>query len=1359
MSERPEAVEGGRPPGAMTAPLAAPLPPGLETTAAKQPPQSSRRRRRPLLRLLVGLTFQLALLVPVLLLLVLGTQTGLRVALAVAEDLLPGVFSVEQAEGRVLGRLRLQGVELHLPTLDLSLGRLELEWSPWSLFAGVLAVDQVAVRELDLVVAPGPEEEKAPLALPEVVLPLRVELGEALVERLRVFEPGASEPGFVLERASLSASFQGSELRLNRAEVDLPVPRFSAKAKGHVNLVDNYPLDLALDWELGLPPGARLSGQGQFGGDLQRLGVRHGVTGSVEAELDVHLQDVLGRPSWDGLVKLMQADLPAFQSDLPDLEVAARLETRGDLEEATLTGTLDAKARDLPDFGHLAVALDLLWMEGALAIRTLELTERLSDAALGLTGRLDLGADPLRFSVEGDWERLRWPLSGDLVAESPQGDLTASGTLDAFDYRLSTQALGPGFPRAGLVLGGRGRVEGARIETLELETLGGRLQGQGDLAWSPTLGWDLELRGRDLNPGDFIEGLEDRVTLSLFSQGGLDGFDYDLAASSVGPGLPAGSLTLVGIGDTSALELETLRLEMLDGRIEGQGRVGLAPQVTWEASLAVSGVDPGVYAPDWPGRIDGRLVSQGTLEEAGPRLTAAIEELSGELRGYPIAASGRLEMAGESVLIQGLTAASGPSEARVNGRIDESLELAFDLSSPDLASLLPEGRGSLEARGKVLGSLAAPRVTLDLSARDAELAGQGIATLSGKVDLDLAPAGPFRIQLDGKGLFAGGMHWSELRARGEGSMPDHSLTLSLTGEQLSLNLAASGALAAGGAYDGRLSSLQLESAALGAWRLQRPAGLSLDQSRISAGPFCLRHEQGSGGCLEFDQATAGEWTAEMDLDQLGMDLVAGLFPENLVAEGGGRIKGRFEAAGGILSGSATAEIPRGQIRVALGQEKSESLDFSNTRLNLDAGSRGLSARLALPVRDLGEIEGDLSLPGWRLDDPGRPGQPLRGAFKAEVQGLSRISNLLPDISGLRGALDADLTLGGTLAAPGVKGEVRARDFGFEVPLIGLQVQDLNLSAVAPSSERFTLRGEGTVGGGRLDLSGEGGIGGDGFSARFQAAGERLKVADTKEYFAIVSPRFDLEATAKGARIRGEIQVPEARIRPRSVPAGTVSPSSDVVLEEKEAKPPYPVEIDIRVSLGDEVTIDAFGVRGRLTGNLAVLQPPGKDMLGDGQLQILDGQYRLSGGRVAAELGTPLTITQGRLIYAKSLIGNPGLLLQAEREGGSTTAGVRVLGTLRDPKLAFFSESDPDMTQAEITKYLLTGVPPASNDRAQDAGLAVGTYVAPKVYMEYESGLGDEPNKVRLRYDLSHRIELQTETGESQGADIFFKFEH
>ena len=1223
-----------------------------------------------ILRFVLGLLVSLLLLPIVLLLLVLGTQTGLRTAIGLAEDAFPDFIQVGQADGRVLGHLSLRDLAVHLPTLDLAIGRIDLDWTPWAIVEGLVSVQRLAASDIDLTLAPSPEpKEKTPFTLPDILLPVRVEVGEALVERFRLFQQGVPEPGIVLERATLGAALRQSQLRLTKLEAQLAKPvEANARVVGQADLTKQYPLDLDLSWDLRLNPTVHLNGTGKLEGDLQRLAVRHQLRGPVEADVDIQVQDVLDAPSWNGLLQLLKVDLPALRPDLPPVATGARLETHGNLDEATLTGTLDAKASGLPDFGHLAAALDVTWKDRQLEIRTLDLTEQVSKATFGAKGHLDLTTSPGRFDLTGGWERLRWPLSGDLLAQSPRGDFKASGDLDAYDYRLSAEALGPKIPGSKLALEGQGSMTGTDIKRLVLDTLG--------------------------------------------------------------------------------------------GRIDGQVKATFTPQVGWDAAIGLAGVDPGRLAPEWPGRIDGRLTSRGALTDAGPKLTAVIERLAGTLRGYPVAAAGKVLVEGKTTRIEGFTAESGPSRLRLDGRVDEALDLGFDLQSPDLASLLPKAKGRVQAKGKVLGPLAAPRVNLDLLATDAAFAEQGIASLSGNADLDLAKPGRFAIRLDGKDLKAGGRAWKDLTVRGEGAMPDHRLTVTLGGDWLGVKLAAAGGLADGGAYKGNLSALDLTSKEAGHWKLQRAAGFSLDKARLQAGPLCLRHDKGSGGCVDFDQAAAGKWRANLDLDKLDFALLEKLLPPNITADGVARLKGRFQADGASLVGQATAEIPQGRARLDLGKGKVQELDFSTTRLTLDAGGKGLSARLGLPLKDLASLDADLSLPGWRFQDPARPGQPLQGRLRADVRALARIAHLVPDLNGLAGSVDADLALGGTLAKPGVKGQAHVRQVGFEVPLIALAVKDFSIDATAPSFDRMDIKGGATLGKGRLDLTGSSRLVADGFDARVQVSGKSLQVANSKEYFVVLSPTFELQATPKGAELRGEIDIPEARIRPRSVPAGSVSSSPDVALTQKTEKPAYPVTIDIRLALGKEVTIDAFGVRGRLDGALRVFQMPGKDMLGDGQLQISEGQYQLSGGfGLAAKMAAPLTITQGRLIYAKSPIGNPGLLLQAEREGGDTTAGVRVLGTLRDPKMAFFSESDPGMTQAEITKYLMTGIPPSANDRASNAGLAVGTYIAPKIYMEYESGLGNEANKVRLRYDLSRRIELQTETGESQGADVYFKFEN
>ncbi len=1358
-----------------SAPAAVPVPPAPAAPAGI----SVGRRRHPVIRVLrlLGAILVPALLLVVLLLgLVLGTQSGLRTALALAADLAPGLIQVGKAQGRVLGRLHLEDVQIWLPDLDLRLGSFDLDWSPLAVVMGTLRIARVAARNVDVVTTPSEAAQAAAIVLPQVALPLQAEIGEALVENLRVLHREVAAPLFVLDRAALGARVTGSDLDLIGLELAAEQYGLKARAAGQAQLTGQYPLDLKLDWDLTMPPAVQIAGRGHLGGDLGRLVVAYDLTGSVQVKLSVQVDEVLRRPRWDGVVQVKGVRVPDFQTDALEVAVRGRLETHGNLAAATLTGSLDGTAPNHEDFGHLTAALDAQWQDRRLDLRTLDLTESVSGARFSAKGDLDLNPSPGTFKLVGAWERLRWPLTGAVIATAPQGRVQASGTFDAYDYAVSGTVQGSAFPAIDLDLWGQGDAKGTRISALRMLTLGGSLEAAGRLTWAPDLTWDLKAEAKDLNPSVIVQGVEDRIGFSLATKGGLAGFSYDLTAAAQGLGLPPTRLLLGGTGDLQGTEIVSLRLDVLKGRIDGRARVAWDPAVAWEADLAAVGVDPGSYAPEWPGRIDGRISSRGTLEAKSPNLTATLIGIQGTLRGYPITAAGQVQMAAGTIRIDGLRAASGPSSARVDGVINEKLDLRFELASPDLASLMPRAKGSVQARGKVQGGIKGPTVALEIEAKDAALAGQGIARLMGSVDLALTPEGPLRVQLDGQGLTAGGLHWERLEVRGDGSVPNHRLSVVATGQPLSIRLEAAVGLklAAAGpaAYRGTLSRLDLDSASDGNWRLQKAMPLSLIGPKVAAGPLCLRNGKGSEGCLGFDQTDPGEWTATIDLDPLGAELVQDLLPANLAAQGAARVKGRFTAKGPVLTGSALAELPQGRLRLDLGQARFEELDLSQARLTLDASARGLRARLDLPLRGLGQLGASVDLPGWRLDAPARPDQPLRGAVHGGVAGLARFSNLVPNLTGITGKLALDFDLGGTLSRPGVKGQATLRGFGAEVALFGTKITNLNVTLAAPALERLTIQGQCEVGGRRLWLSGDAASGADGLSGQLLIVGERLKVADTKEYQVTVSPHIEIGLTPQGAQVRGEIKVPEARIRPRKLPAGTLLPSPDIVLVDQTwaHKLPFPVDLDLRLKLGNDVTIDAFGVRGRLIGDLRIRQAPGREMLGDGQLAIVDGVYRFNPGiglgtdlipilsGLGTELGTPLTITQGLLVFSSSPIGNPGLLLMAQRESGSLNAGVRVVGTLRNSRFAFFSESDPGMKQAEITKYLLTGIAPRADGGQGGEALAVGTYVAPNLYMEYESGIGDSKNAVKLRYDLSRSIELEAESGSTPGADIFYKFE-
>ncbi len=1336
---------------------------GAPEPRAQTPPAPRQRRRRSWLRLPLALLLQLLLLVLVLLLWVLGTQSGLRFALGLADDLAPGLLEVERADGRVLGDLHLRGVKVRAPGLDLDLGGLDLRWSPLAAFTGTLRVQELRVRDLDLVTQPGEETEPedGPLELPSIALPIDVELDQVLIERVSLGQPGDAPP-FRIERAALSVSLSGSELSLRELALAIPEPRFNASVQGKARLTGDYPLELGLTWDLSQEPALELAGEGAVGGDLSRLTLKHDLSGSVEMTLEAVVQGVLDAPRWEAVLEILRVDLPAVHADLPVVDVTGRISSSGDLNDARVQGNLVGEAPELPDFGRLNLDLDLIWRDQVLSISALELSEDKSGALLTAGGELDLSGDPGRFNIEAAWEKLRWPLTGAVIAEARQGKIDASGTFEEFRYALSTDAWGRDFPRVVLQLEGEGDQQGTLIRTLTLDTLDGRIQARGKAGWAPEPSWELALSADGIDTAGQWPEIPVKLALDLTSTGTLDAFDYDLGArlDSAAPMVPSATLQLNGEGDVQGARLATLRIETLGGTISAHGEATWAPAVTWKAALDLKDIDPGTQWPEWKGRLAGHLESGGSLRADGPDLTALLDGLGGKLRGYPVRADGKVAMQGGDIRIQEFLLASGPSQLRVNGAVGEALDLSFDLDSPDLRSLLPDASGSIRANGKVTGTLEAPAVKLDLAVNKVAMAGQGIERLGGQLHLDLAGAGRVEIDLSGAGLVAGGLVFDSLRLQGNGDLGAHRLSAKLEGEPLALDLSASGGLKQDNAYAGALKSLAIRSRDFGTWQLRKAAPVSLQGPQVSAGPLCIGDASGSGGCVRFEQTDAGQWTADLNIDKIAFELLEAFIPDGLVLEGQVGAKASFKAAGGALTGTADVRVPRGLVRTDT-LDAVQVLDFSSASVRVDADGKGLKTGIFLPLAGLGGLNGELALPGWSLADPARPDQSLRGRLQARVDDLGLVSRLVPDVTDVTGRIEVDLALSGNLSRPGIGGHARLLDGGFKFPFIGLIVEELAFDAEAKAMERIDYKGGFKAGDGRLELSGQSLLGSAGMVTRMEAVGRNLKLAGSSEYLLLASPDIRVEVGPEGASIQGQVTVPQARIRPKHIPSGTISPSPDVVLEaDAQDKSAYPVELNLRLVLGKEVNIDAFGLRARLQGDLTLLQQPGKEMLGDGQLEVIDGSYRLSGGmKLSAAIGKPLTVEQGIIVFAKTPLSNPGLVLSAQREGGDVTAGVRIFGTLKNPKLTFFSDSDPGMSQAEVSNYLLTGIPPKKEGgETESSSLSLGTYVAPKLFMEYENSLGDESDKVKLRYEFNNYLEFQTETGDNQGADVFFKVE-
>jgi translocation and assembly module TamB len=311
-------------------------------------------------------------------------------------------------------------------------------------------------------------------------------------------------------------------------------------------------------------------------------------------------------------------------------------------------------------------------------------------------------------------------------------------------------------------------------------------------------------------------------------------------------------------------------------------------------------------------------------------------------------------------------------------------------------------------------------------------------------------------------------------------------------------------------------------------------------------------------------------------------------------------------------------------------------------------------------------------------------------------------------------------------------------------------------------------------------------------------GERFEVADLAQAHVLASPELTVAVARKAIDVGGTLRIPTATVTLQELPARAVRVSDDLVIVDapKAATPgsalPEPpgwrIESRIKVMLGDKVRFRGFGISTRLTGSVLVTDLPGQMTVGEGVVNIAEGEYRA--------YGQELKITQGRILFAGP-ITNPALQIEVAREVDDVTAGIRVTGTPRAPQVAVFSK--PAMAETDALAYLLLGSPMRelsgaegklllnavstlglaggeflaqrigqtlglqdvevkTGNTLEEASLLVGRYLSPRLYIGYGLGLFDQSNTFRVRYKINRRLTLQAETGAQQGADLLYTIE-
>ncbi len=1200
--------------------------------------------------------------------------------------------------------------------------------------------------------------------------------------------------------------------------------------------------------------------QGRLIGPLHLRGVRYRNSSGLDLRIAELRLNLAFWPLLRQRLHVLDLQLDGVDVTLPPTAPT----TSGNSAGLSLTPPLDLLL-DHVQIGQIAIARDgqrlfasrqlLLagaWTTNGIVVRQLKL--QATDGHAALAGRLQLGSTPandyrgdgrasfswkldgidyvgvLQTHSNGRHAQLEAQLTRPVIARL-QLQLTQSGThawtatLDApaFDPRpllgpgqLTTVALslrGSGDQRSGSISGlvklNRYQLRLAPLravfskhfDTLRLQQLAltspqipGSLSASGllQLDAKPLAGTlQLDWRGLQL-PAD-LTGQKLASDGSLRANGNLARFHATVDGVLGPPGKPA-ALKLALDGTPQRIALKTATLTQPQGRLQVSGVLKLKPVISWQTEAQGKRFDPGQLLAGWPGAVDFDLASHGTSTQQGLDAHAEIRQLRGRLRQRPVSGSGKVHLTPDRVIDGHLDLASGASAIHLRAAPGNSNHATLTLAIASLGDWLPDAGGRLDGRFVIAGK--PPKLSINGTMRGTSLAyrKQRVKQLDVIIGVpDISHPGGM-LDVKGQGIQVQSLVFQQLTLHAEGSEGSHRLTLDVRGRQLSGALRLDGSRR-GSTWIGTLSTLNIEPQGLPGWRLRQPAKLAWRDGAMSLSPLCL-----SAGdpllCVAATQDKAGNLDASYRLRALplGLLLNAGGFADLPIrADGSLQGDGTLQrSARGVLSGNASIESAQGTINYT-DQPEQPLLSYRQLTLQAKLGANGQQFTVAAGLDQNGRLDGQLDIRGKQ--------QTLHGQLALKLHNLGFVELLTSSLAKVRGEIDGNFSLGGTLAQPAVTGQATVDRFAAEVPAAGLKLREGRLVLSTGDAKTFRVDGTVTSGQGALALNGTATLG-TAMQAAITLKGKQFTAADIPSAKVVISPDLAITQSAEGIGITGKLALDSANVDLAKLPgAGAASVSPDVVVVDQKQQQlkqkKMPISAAVNIDLGNKTHIVGMGLNGNLHGQLKVIQQPGQAPIGQGQVAI-DGTYKA--------YGQELNIERGQLLFASTPLDNPGLNIRAVRKLNPNATidqgqkvGLYIAGTAQRPILTVFS--NPVMEQSDALSYLITGKPLSQlkggqgsmvSSAAQALGSAggnllarqigsrlgieeigvssnaalggsaaftVGKYLSPRLYLSYGVGLFQPGQVITLRYRLSKRWDLETQNASDfNRASLNYRYE-
>lgn len=835
------------------------------------------------------------------------------------------------------------------------------------------------------------------------------------------------------------------------------------------------------------------------------------------------------------------------------------------------------------------------------------------------------------------------------------------------------------------------------------------------------------------------------------------------------------------------LNLHSLDAKVGDNRLQANGNAGEQLAVEWRLEAP----NLAQLHPKLKGKAQGNGVLRGLPD--GSQLQLEVADLSGKVEGYDLKVQGKLDWGQQKLAAQDVVIQSGNNRLEVSGQASEPFDLRWQVDARNLANAWKGLEGSLQGAGILKGKLDKPEIQADLQGSKLRFQDYRL----GKLEMQAQQTGE---RYDLKALlqdFQGGDNRIEsAKLEGQGTVVSHRVTAQVVHEVGKANLSASGGWN-NGQWQGTIPSFSLRDTPAGNWEMVAPVSLQASAKAFSSSSICLGNRS-ARACGKPAWSAANGFNMAGELQQIPLVMLRPWLPETLNLAGDANADYRFEQRGGKPVAQVALRLPDSSLRVRGDKGKTETLQYTNTRADLSLNDRQLEMQAQMDLPQYGQVRAD----GGISLSPADGNHQIDAHLKADMPDIAWLERFSSQIDRLQGKASADVSIRGSVKQPAVTGNAKLLDAQVFLPETGVTLDAINLNMQASGADRANIDGSLRAGQGMMTAKGSLSLANlPNWQADVSLQGNNLKLMDTYEVQAAVSPDLQIQASPNSVVISGKLLVPDATISLREIPQTASTRSDDVIIVGGHApqatepvvlvkESPLNIQPNVALELGDKVKFTGFGLDARLTGKLRVVRTR-QDIIAEGVLNVVDGVYKA--------YGQDLKIERGRLIFNGPL-DNPGLDVRAVREveDGDIEVGISLAGTVQQPESTLFSS--PQQTQSDTLSYLLTGRAMSSlsgnqsdllMDAIQGLGIAGGSNLAQKIggglgldevglktkngnfdqselalgkrlganlYVRYIVGLFDSLQRVAITYQINKHLQVEAQAGIQQGVDLIYKID-